>query len=159
MKRPRPTCSASGGGRRRSAPPSGADRLLRPLTQGLGRGLVLGMPVFLKALGAVGTAAMVWVGGGIIIHGLEEYGLAWLGHAVHGAAEAAASGPPRRFRGRRVARHRGGVGHRRPRGRGRAHPPRGARAGAGLEAASRNCRRWGAAAGLLTRTGRTVARR
>jgi uncharacterized protein len=76
------------------APPSGADRMLRPLTQGFGRGLVLGMPVFLKALGAVGTAAMVWVGGGIIIHGLEGYGLAWLGHAVHGAAEAAASALP-----------------------------------------------------------------
>ena len=31
---------------------------------------------------------MLWVGGGIIIHGLEEYGLGALGHAVEGAAEA-----------------------------------------------------------------------
>ncbi len=77
-----------------AAPPSGADRLLRPVAQGLGRGLVLGMPVLLKALSVVGTAAMVWVGGGIIIHGLEEYGLPAIGHAVHAAAEAAAHALP-----------------------------------------------------------------
>jgi uncharacterized protein len=76
------------------APPSGADRALRPLTRSLGRGLVLGMPVFLKVLSAVGTAAMVWVGGGIIIHGLEEYGLPAVGHAVHAAAEAAGHALP-----------------------------------------------------------------
>ncbi|MBD0275099.1 MAG: DUF808 domain-containing protein [Acetobacteraceae bacterium] len=75
-------------------PPSGADRLLRPVTQGFGRGLVLGMPVLLKALSVVGTAAMVWVGGGIIIHGLEEYGLPAIGHAVHAAAEAAGHALP-----------------------------------------------------------------
>jgi predicted DNA repair protein MutK len=64
------------------------------LSQGFGRGLVLGMPVLLKALSVVGTAAMVWVGGGILIHGLEEYGLGALGHAVHDAAEAAAHALP-----------------------------------------------------------------
>jgi uncharacterized protein len=69
-------------------PPSGADRLLRPLTQTLGRGLVLGMPVFLRILSVVGTAAMVWVGGGIIIHGLNEYGLTGPEQVVHGAVEA-----------------------------------------------------------------------
>jgi predicted DNA repair protein MutK len=52
-----------------------------------GRGLVLGMPVLLKVLSAVGTAAMLWVGGGIIVHGLEVYGFTGLGHAVHAAAE------------------------------------------------------------------------
>ncbi|GAA0567929.1 DUF808 domain-containing protein [Craurococcus roseus] len=76
------------------SPPSGADRALRPLTRGFGRGLVLGMPVLLKALSVVGTAAMVWVGGGIIVHGLEEYGLGALGHALHDAAEAAAHAVP-----------------------------------------------------------------
>ena len=75
-------------------PPSGADRLARPITQGLGRGLVIGMPVFLKVLSVVGTAAMVWVGGGIIIHGLEEYGLGGIAHAVHGAAEAVGRAAP-----------------------------------------------------------------
>ncbi len=82
------------GGPPAGSPPSGADRLLRPLTQGFGRGLVFGMPVLLKALSVVGTAAMVWVGGGIIIHGLEEYGLPALGHAVHAAAEAAGHALP-----------------------------------------------------------------
>jgi predicted DNA repair protein MutK len=47
------------------------------------------MPHFLTALSAVGTAAMLWVGGGIIIHGLEEFGLTALGHASHGLAAAA----------------------------------------------------------------------
>jgi predicted DNA repair protein MutK len=55
----------------------------------LGRALVVGMPHFLTALSAVGTAAMLWVGGGIIIHGLEEFGLTALGHASHGLAAAA----------------------------------------------------------------------
>ena len=73
-----------------AAAPTAADRSLRPLTRGLGRGLVLGMPVLLKVLGVVGTAAMVWVGGGIIVHGLEEYGLGALGHAIHDAAAVAA---------------------------------------------------------------------
>jgi len=54
-----------------------------------GRGLVLGMPYFLSGLSAVGTAAMLWVGGGIIIHGLEEFGLSAIGHASHGLAVAA----------------------------------------------------------------------
>jgi predicted DNA repair protein MutK len=56
----------------------------------LGRGLVLGMPIFLRLLGVVGTAAMIWVGGGIIVHGLEHYGFAWIAHAIHDAAAAAA---------------------------------------------------------------------
>lgn len=34
----------------------------------LGRGLILGMPILLTVLSFVGTAAMLWVGGGIIIH-------------------------------------------------------------------------------------------
>ncbi|TPQ37760.1 DUF808 domain-containing protein [Bradyrhizobium guangdongense] len=59
-----------------------------------GRALVLGMPAFLTFLGAVGTAAMIWVGGSIIIHGLEAYGLHALGHAVAFAGEAAAHALP-----------------------------------------------------------------
>lgn len=53
------------------------------LTRGLGRGLVRAMPGFLKLLTVVGTAAMLWVGGSIIIHGLEELGFGWLGHHIH----------------------------------------------------------------------------
>lgn len=54
----------------------------------LGRGLVKGMPGFLKLLTVVGTAAMLWVGGSIIIHGLEELGFGALGHWVHDVAHA-----------------------------------------------------------------------
>jgi len=46
------------------------------------------MPPFLKLLSIVGTAAMAWVGGGIIVHGLEAYGLGGLAQAIHGAAGA-----------------------------------------------------------------------
>jgi predicted DNA repair protein MutK len=41
----------------------------------LGRGLVRGMPSVLAALSLIGTLAMLWVGGGIILHGLAEFGL------------------------------------------------------------------------------------
>ncbi|HEY8382568.1 MAG TPA: DUF808 domain-containing protein [Microvirga sp.] len=78
----------------RSLAPSGADRAVRPLTQGFGRGLVFGMPYFLKFLSILGTAAMVWVGGGIIVHGLEEYGLPSLAHGIHHIAEMAAHAFP-----------------------------------------------------------------
>jgi uncharacterized protein len=60
----------------------------------LGRALVRGMPVFLTILSVVGTAAMIWVGGGIVLHGLEVYGPPAIGHAVHAAAEAAAHALP-----------------------------------------------------------------
>ncbi|MFC5358904.1 DUF808 domain-containing protein [Azospirillum himalayense] len=74
--------------------PGGADRTLAPVTQAIGRGLVKGMPVFLKLLALVGTAAMLWVGGGIVIHGLEGFGLTAIGHAIHGAAVAAGEAVP-----------------------------------------------------------------
>lgn len=59
-----------------------------------GRALVQGMPYLLSALGTVGTAAMIWVGGGIILHGLEEYGLGWPSHALHDAGAAVARAVP-----------------------------------------------------------------
>lgn len=81
--------------RRLEAGEAGAlDRALSWLTQPLGRGLVVAMPHFLSLLGVVGTAAMLWVGGGIIIHGLEEYGLSGLGHGVHDLAVAAGRALP-----------------------------------------------------------------
>jgi uncharacterized protein len=57
------------------------------LSRALGRALVLGMPVFLIFLSAAGTAAMIWVGGGIIVHGLEVYGLPSIGRTIHDVAE------------------------------------------------------------------------
>lgn len=67
---------------------------LGAVSRGIGRALVAGMPVFLKVLAVVGTAAMIWVGGGIIVHGLETYGADFLGHAIHDAAVAAGHALP-----------------------------------------------------------------
>lgn len=47
----------------------------RRSAQVTGRMLLHAMPVVLNVLGSVGTLAMLWVGGGIILHGLEELGL------------------------------------------------------------------------------------
>jgi uncharacterized protein len=60
------------------------------ITRAFGRALVFGMPSFLTFLGAAGTAAMIWVGGAIIVHGLEAYGVHSLDQAINSAAEAAA---------------------------------------------------------------------
>jgi len=60
----------------------------------LGRALVKGMPVLMAALGTIGTAAMIWVGGGIVLHGLETYGLGGPAHAIHAAAAAVADAAP-----------------------------------------------------------------
>ena len=46
------------------------------LSQTIGQGLVSGMPKLLSVLSVVGVAAMLWVGGHIILVGLEETG--WL---------------------------------------------------------------------------------
>jgi uncharacterized protein len=71
--------------RSQAGPPAGAAIRL------LGRLLAHGTAYVLNALGVIGTAAMIWVGGGIILHGLEAYGLGWLSHAIHDAAAFAAS--------------------------------------------------------------------
>jgi hypothetical protein len=63
-------------------------------SQALGRGLVLAMPRLMALLSIVGIAAMIWVGGGIIVHGLEEFGLAGIAHVLHDAGEAAAHALP-----------------------------------------------------------------
>ena len=34
------------------------------------------MPVFMQVLSVIGTAAMTWVGGSIVVHGLYEFGFA-----------------------------------------------------------------------------------
>lgn len=56
-----------------------------------GRGLVKGMPVVLNALSGIGTAAMLWVGGGILVHGTHTLGLHWpaepLEHIAHGVGQ------------------------------------------------------------------------
>ena len=73
---------------------AGADNRAAGLSWALGRALVLGMPRFLAFLSAAGTAAMIWVGGGIIVHGLETYGLHAAGDVIHALADAAAHTVP-----------------------------------------------------------------
>jgi predicted DNA repair protein MutK len=68
--------------------------ILAGMGRALGRALVRGMPVFLTILSAVGTAAMIWVGGGIVLHGLGVYGPRSIGSTVHAAAETAAHALP-----------------------------------------------------------------
>ena len=63
--------------------------------QALGRFLLRAMPWLLTVLSVVGTVAMLWVGGGIILHGLEELGWHYpadVAHAIQHAVEQA-TGP------------------------------------------------------------------
>lgn len=61
----------------------------------LGRGLVLAMPKLMAFLSTVGTAAMLWVGGNIVIHGLEVTHLwAWPYETIHHVAEVVAHAVP-----------------------------------------------------------------
>jgi predicted DNA repair protein MutK len=63
-------------------------------TRALGRGLVQAMPYLLSLLSTLGIAAMIWVGGGIIVHGLEEFGFAAPAHLLHEAGAAAGHAVP-----------------------------------------------------------------
>jgi predicted DNA repair protein MutK len=60
----------------------------------IGRSLVRGMPYFLRMLGIIGTAAMIWIGGGILLHGIEGYGWSWPSHQLHDAGAAAQQSIP-----------------------------------------------------------------
>ena len=63
--------------------------------QAIGGGLVAGMPKLLAALSVIGTAAMAWVGGGIVLHGMEVVGiLPALPHALTSWAHAVGSLSP-----------------------------------------------------------------
>ncbi|MGE0178631.1 MAG: DUF808 domain-containing protein [Sphingomonas sp.] len=62
--------------------------------QTIGRFLVRAMPKLMAALSVIGIAAMIWVGGGIFIHGLEVFGVAGPAHAIHGFAERVAHATP-----------------------------------------------------------------
>jgi predicted DNA repair protein MutK len=66
-------------------------------TSAFGRGMVKAMPMVLEALTLIGTAAMLWVGGGIIVHGLEHFHWTpiplWVEAASHWAAAVPGVGP------------------------------------------------------------------
>lgn len=67
-----------------------ANRKTAP-ARAFGRGLVVAMPRLMAFLSIVGTAAMLWVGGSIVLHGLEVTHLwAWPYETIHHIAEAAA---------------------------------------------------------------------
>ena len=55
---------------------------------GFGRGLVKGMPKLLSALTVIGTVAMLWVGGHILLVGADELGLHAPYDALHHLEEA-----------------------------------------------------------------------
>jgi predicted DNA repair protein MutK len=63
--------------------------------QRAGHWLLAFVPQLLIALSLIGTVAMLWVGGGIILHGTQEIGMEGLYGAVHGAEYAVkdAAGP------------------------------------------------------------------
>jgi predicted DNA repair protein MutK len=63
------------------------------LTRGFGRGLVKSMPHVMQTLSVVGTAAMLWVGGGIIVHGLEHFHLDTVPHFILTLSEKAHDTP------------------------------------------------------------------
>ena len=71
-------------------------RRRRRSTRAVGNALVRIVPTMLTALSGIGTAAMLWVGGGILLHGLEELHLfPQLPELVHhlAASVAANAGP------------------------------------------------------------------
>jgi predicted DNA repair protein MutK len=63
-------------------------------SQRLGRGLVSGMPKVLAVVSAVGTVAMLWVGGHILLQGVDELGWHAPYDLVHHAEEAIAHAVP-----------------------------------------------------------------
>ncbi|AXI47003.1 DUF808 domain-containing protein [Sulfitobacter sp. SK012] len=69
------------------------------VTRSLGRGLVKGMPGFLNLLTIIGTGAMLWVGGSIIVHGLEVLGFGTIGHWIHDVAVSIGQAVPLSLQG------------------------------------------------------------
>ncbi|MEO5587314.1 MAG: DUF808 domain-containing protein [Novosphingobium sp.] len=67
----------------------------RPRTRRLGTALVNAMPKVLAVLASVGTIAMLWVGGGIVLHALEQLGIPAPANIAHGIQHAVehATGP------------------------------------------------------------------
>ena len=61
------------------------------VTRAVGRFLVRSVPGLLKSLSTLGTAAMLWVGGGILLHGIEELELHHFPDTVHQVANGLAA--------------------------------------------------------------------
>ncbi|WP_340264293.1 DUF808 domain-containing protein [Sphingobium mellinum] len=65
-----------------------------PSARMIGRGLVQAMPAVMSILSVVGTAAMLWVGGGLIVHGLHEFHWQLIPGAIDHLAQGAAGAVP-----------------------------------------------------------------
>ncbi len=61
-------------------------------TRAIGRGLVAAMPSVLSVIGTIGTVAMLWVGGSIIIHSLHEMHVSMPYETIKSIAYAASGG-------------------------------------------------------------------
>ncbi|MDO5035015.1 MAG: DUF808 domain-containing protein [Actinomycetaceae bacterium] len=59
-------------------------------SQRLGARLVKAMPIILSAIGVIGTLAMLWVGGHIVVTSLAEVGFGYLADWSHAASSIAA---------------------------------------------------------------------
>ena len=68
-------------------------------SRAIGRGLVAGMPKLMAFLSTVGTLAMLWVGGNIVIHGMHALGLHEPYGTIHHLAEVAAHAMPASLQG------------------------------------------------------------
>ncbi|MHA7773223.1 DUF808 domain-containing protein [Roseibium sp. M-1] len=60
------------------------------VTRALGHGIVKAMPGFMKLLMTIGTAAMLWVGGSIVLHGFDVLGYGLVYGIIHDIAHNAA---------------------------------------------------------------------
>ena len=61
------------------------------MAKAVGNFLVRMVPGLLKSLATIGTAAMLWVGGGILLHGVADLGLEKFPHAVEEVAHSIAA--------------------------------------------------------------------
>ncbi len=61
------------------------------ITRSIGSGIVAAMPGVLTLIAVVGTTAMLWVGGSIVIHGLHDLGWHWPYETIHHIADTVAT--------------------------------------------------------------------
>ncbi|MGI9522213.1 MAG: DUF808 domain-containing protein [Hyphomicrobiaceae bacterium] len=61
-------------------------------TRAFGRSLVTAMPTVLAVITVIGTAAMLWVGGSIIVHGLHQLHLSWPYESIKAVADYVSNG-------------------------------------------------------------------
>ena len=64
------------------------------ILQAVGRWIVKIMPGFMRLLTIVGTAAMLWVGGNIVLHGADELGFGLVYDTIHHWSEFASHAVP-----------------------------------------------------------------